>query len=356
MASSRARRWTAAGPDTGRISEDQGKIRQVGQNTGATAAGTRSTRGPWDASVTALFLLACLVAPAPAAAVDRCLGVPERSSADFSTAGPLPWGVRTLTLEDTTRATPPNGTYAGAPTRHLVTEVWYPALAPGGRNAPLDPAGAPYPTILYGHGFSAFRTSEVHLAQHLAARGYVIAAPDFPLSNIFAPGDPTLTDVANQPGDLRFVLNELLAMSADGSSPFANAIDADRIGASGLSLGGLTTLLLSFHRELREPRIKAAFAMAAPSCFFSLRFFQTAHVPLLLMHGDSDLLVPWRQNGMRPYRLARDPGERLAHGLHVDRTGFRATGRPPGRACRLPGDRGCQRGDRGVRHSRSGRP
>ncbi len=302
------------------------------KRVGKYEPGTRITRSGASTAAMGLVLLAGLIAPAPAWPVDRCASVPVPPTADFAAPGPRVWGVRTLTLEDTTRATPPNGVFAGAPTRPLVTEVWYPALAPGGRDAPLDPAGAPYPTILYSHGFSAFRTSEVHLARHLAARGYVVASPDFPLSNISAPGGPTLNDVANQPGDVRFILAELLAMSADGASPFANAIDADRVGASGLSLGGMTTLLLTFHSELREPRIKAAFAMAAPACFFTYRFFRTAAVPLLLMHGDSDLLVPFRQNARRAFSLARRPRQlvTLANASHTGFTAFAPALEQPG--------------------------
>ena len=47
--------------------------------------------------------------------------------------------------------------------------------------------------------------------------------------------------------------------------PFAGGIDRDRIGAMGLSLGGLTTTLVAFHPTLGDPRIRAAVSIAGPS-------------------------------------------------------------------------------------------
>jgi hypothetical protein len=37
----------------------------------------------------------------------------------------------TVTLVDSSRPTPPNGSYAGAPDRTLVTDIWYPVQSTG---------------------------------------------------------------------------------------------------------------------------------------------------------------------------------------------------------------------------------
>ncbi len=244
-----------------------------------------------------------------------CRGVTPRTTADYTAAGSFPVGVKTVTFVDTSRSTPPNGTFPGAPARTLVTEIWYPALS-ATRDAPVDLAGAPYPIVVHSHGFLDSRTGESYLTQHLASRGFIVAAPDYPLSNGGAPGGPTLADVGNQPGDWSVVLDGVLA-------EFGTAADAGRVGASGLSLGGLTTLLVTFHRDLRDARIRAALPMAAPGCFFTDAFFDTTAAPLLLLHGDSDSLVPFRKNAGRNYRLAGAPKlmVRLRNGSH---TGFSA--------------------------------
>ena len=96
------------------------------------------------AAMVTTALVTILVA-APAAA--RCL-----ATADLSQAGTHPVGLKTVTLVDASRPTPPNGSFAGAPSRTLTTQIWYPGT-PGssGVNAPVDVAGGPYPIIIYGH-------------------------------------------------------------------------------------------------------------------------------------------------------------------------------------------------------------
>ena len=109
------------------------------------------------------------------------------------------------------------------------------------------------------------RSGGVYLTQHLASYGYVVAAPDFPLSNGNAPGLPTFFDLANQPGDVRFVIDQLLTLSAETQSAFAAGIDRTRIGLTGFSMGGSTTILAALHPTLRDPRVQAAAALAGVS-------------------------------------------------------------------------------------------
>lgn len=238
-------------------------------------------------------------------------------SSVFSATGPYPVVQRTFTVVDASRPTAPNGTFAGAPTRTLVTELWYPATTG-------TLGDVPFPLIVHSHGFLDVRTGEAYLASHLASHGYVVVSIDYPLSNGTAPGGATVEDVHNQPGDASFVIDHVLARTATPGDELFGKINPERIGASGLSLGGLTTLLLTFHRERRDPRIDAAVSMAAPSCFFTKRFFRTTKTPTLVMHGVTDALVPIAENGERTFRLLR--GRKyfatLDNGSHTGFTGF----------------------------------
>jgi len=229
------------------------------------------------------------------------------TSADVQQPGPLAVGVTTVTFVDASRPTMPNGTYAGAPTRTLVTEIWYPtdtAPAPGDdetRDAPLR-HGATLPLIVYSHGFISSRTGGAYLARHLASLGYIVAAPDFPLTKMGAPGGANLLDVAQQPGDVRFVIDQLLA-----GAEFGGAIDRQRIGLTGLSLGGMTTFLATFHPTLRDPRVKASAPMAGVACLFDHAFYDDRHIPLLIVHGDIDAIVPYPENSVVAYQDANAP-------------------------------------------------
>lgn len=261
-------------------------------------------------------VIARLVIVLAAAVPWGCGGV---SSSELAKPGAHAIGVRTYTFVDASRATPANHDYPGAPTRTIPVEVWYPADGDptGGPMRDAAPAKGAFPLIVHSHGFMDGRLGESYLGEHLATRGYIVAAPTFPLSNGNAPGGATIQDTPNQPLDVRFMIDQLLA------GELASSIDAGRIGASGLSLGGLTTLLVGFHPRLGDSRVKAVMALAAPSCFLLPPFFQHATLPLLLVHGDADLLVPYQENAVRAFGNAHAPRElvTLARGSH---TGFSA--------------------------------
>jgi hypothetical protein len=71
--------------------------------------------------------------------------------------------------------------------------------------------------------------------------------------------------------------------------------------------------------------------MAPPySCALTRRFFRTASVPLLVLQGTTDLMVPYRPNGVRVFRHARGPRHLVLvdNGSHLGFVGF-ATGLSP---------------------------
>jgi predicted dienelactone hydrolase len=254
----------------------------------------------------AVALVVAVVGPKPAWC--RCPGASTRHTADFAARGPHGVGFHTLQFVDATRPTPPNGTFVGAASRTLDTQVWYPAAMGSATgailDAPLDAGGGPYPLILYGHALMDNRVGEAYLAEHLASRGYVVAAVDFPLAKFGAPGGSTPEDLASQPGDLRVVLDHLLA----GDGGLAGAIDPERVGASGLSLGAATVLLLTYHRDFLDPRIRAVLPIApAFGCAFTRAFYRDVRVPLLVLQGDADRLAPLDDNARRVVRRARGP-------------------------------------------------
>ena len=198
--------------------------------------------------------------------------------------GPLPVASVDRTLVDHSRATNANGDFAGAPERTLEATLWYPQGSAG-----------PHPLLVYSHGFMSRRSENVPLAELLASHGYVVVSMDYPLTNGGAPGGPTVADAVNQPGDVRFAIDQILGWG-EAERPFAGEIDADRIGALGLSLGGLTTELVSFHPRLRDPRIRAALSIAGPAAFFDERFFATADLPFLMVAGTGDAMVDFERN------------------------------------------------------------
>jgi predicted dienelactone hydrolase len=127
-----------------------------------------------------------------------------------------------------------------------------------------------------------------YLVEALASRGYVVAAADFPLSHLGAPGGPNASDVRNQPGDVSFLLDQLLE---GGAAPAA--VDRSRIGVIGLSLGGLTATLTGYHPRWRDRRITAVVSLAGPAALFTPVFYRHSTAPFMMVAGTADAIVDY---------------------------------------------------------------
>lgn len=253
------------------------------------------------------MLVGCSTEPAPRAP-NAC--IPDAAGSawtldDATAPGPFAVGTHDETFVDDTRSTPAHGTFAGAPTRTLVTSMWYPATA-AGADTPVA-SGGPFPVVLYSHGFMSTRKENPRLAAHLASHGYIVIAPAFPVSNIAAEGGASGVDIAEQPGDLSFLLDQAIAMSTTSGSWLEGAVDAERVAAAGLSLGGLTTLLVTFHPDLRDPRIDVAAAMAPVSGILLGSIYDTTDAPFMVMFGDADAILGYTPNATNVRDRARAP-------------------------------------------------
>jgi predicted dienelactone hydrolase len=227
-------------------------------------------------------------------------------------------GLAVLPLEDTTRPTPPNGTFPGAATRALPTTVWYPAAD---RNANQQTGAAPgltltgFPLIVFGHGITSQALAGSFVAAHLASHGYVVVAPDFPLSKSTAPGGPSPQDVGNQAGDVIFLISAFQAPGLQASFPVATRINFDRIGVLGYSLGGATMALAGSH-----PSIDAVATLAPAICPLSQAGVPTNIAkPLFILQGTTDNIVHAFNNAQPFYNVSGQPRylALLANGSHA---------------------------------------
>jgi fermentation-respiration switch protein FrsA (DUF1100 family) len=190
---------------------------------------------------------------------------------------------RAETFTDPGRSTPANGNVPRHQGRTLLTNLYYPAT------------GGPYPLIVFAHGFTGQGTDYHALLSAWAATGYVVAAPDFPLSSHNAAGGPSIADYFNQPGDVSFVITAVSKLSADHHSPLSGRVDTGHVGVAGHSLGGITILGLATNTCCRDKRVAAAVAMAGDAVGFQGGSYMSAGTPpLLLVHGDHDPTVPYQ--------------------------------------------------------------
>jgi pimeloyl-ACP methyl ester carboxylesterase len=230
---------------------------------------------------------------------------PTTSGAAAATTVPParpPYAVTETTLHfvDRTRPTVSHGRTVSA-VRTLTTLVWLPA-APG-----------PRPLIVFAHGFDVGSDSYATLLQAWAAHGYVVAAPEFPLTDGAVAG-PNLdeNDINNQPADLRYVTD---ALAAPGST-VAPQIDPRQVAVTGHSDGAESALAASLLPvPAGEPRYLALIAMSVQPLPGS---GATANPPILVTQGDTDTINPpawgvqtWQQAASPKYLLILHGGGHL---------------------------------------------
>ena len=223
-------------------------------------------------------------------------------------------GVVTETLVDRSRPTAANGDCAKLQSRTLPTTIFYPATGSAAStpvtaqpNAAPDASNAPYPLVVFAHGFGARAGSYQKLLEHLASQGFVVAAPTFPLSSGDSPCGAIAVDSVNQPEDLSFVIDAVLKQSKAKTGPLAGLVDRDAIGAAGHSNGAITMWGLVANTAVRDPRVDAAVVMAGTLQKYPKgRYDFTDAPPLLLVHGSNDALVPY-DLGVAAFNEARGP-------------------------------------------------
>jgi len=220
-------------------------------------------------------------------------------------------GVITRTFYDTSRKTPSAGSFPEETSRTLVTEIWYPSIEGTSsepvRNGAPELREAPYPLIIFAHGAMSFRTQSTFLCKHLASHGYVVFSPDFPLSSFKKFANMNPADVINQSRDVSFLITKALEMSRTEGDILYNMISSEKIGVTGHSLGGLTSILAGFYEGLKDERIRAVAPISPFACFLKKEVFEGKSLPFLIIGGDKDMFVSFDTNIERIYEYAEAP-------------------------------------------------
>jgi pimeloyl-ACP methyl ester carboxylesterase len=152
-------------------------------------------------------------------------------------------------------------------------------------------AAGVYPLVVFAHGYASSAATYATLEQDVAAAGFVIAAPDFPLSSTAVTSEPVRDPVA-QATDVSFVIDSLLD-SATRPTELANRIAATHVGVIGHSDGGITAAGVAYNSDYADSRIGAAVILSGAAVSFPGDWFTTSSPPLLAIHGDADEVNPF---------------------------------------------------------------
>lgn len=222
--------------------------------------------------------------------------------------------------------------------RLLGVECWYPARRAGDDAAVYEvlpgvgfTAGAsegppaapgPHPLVVFSHGRSGARTSYVLLCEGLAARGFVVVAPDHPGDTLvdwmLGTQVDDATNETQRVEDLGFVLDALLA---DHSvlPPLAH-VDDERVAVVGHSYGAFTALAYA-GAESRDVRVRAVAGLQSFTRSLSRKVIARIAVPALLVAGSQDETCPPEVDTDRAWGVLAD---RDARRVDVEAAGHQA--------------------------------
>ena len=252
-------------------------------------AGTAAASGPAPTGTS--------ITPAPQSTGTTAVPLPSQSAAHAV-------GVTSFALVDTTRSTGARGETPATSSRTVPVTVRYPVAGVAGPDEQDDAAPVgPVPLIVFAHGFDTSQATYAALLHDLASAGFVVAAPDFPLSTSAAPGAAVEGDEGEQARDVSLVIDRL----TDGvSSPaIAATLRPGPVGVVGHSDGAVTVLLAAYSPAYADPRIGAVVDVSGGFDDFGGTWFSTHDPPLLSLHGGADELNPLSAD---QELVAADPG------------------------------------------------
>ncbi len=196
----------------------------------------------------------------------------------------------TVTVVDASRPTVSRGRPVSA-VRTLPTTIVRPTT------------GGPWPLVVFAHGYNVGPATYAHLVDTIAAAGYVVAAPVFPLTNSAAGPLLDEDDLQQQPGDVRAVMAEVERRSARLDGLLGGRVNPDRVAVVGHSDGAETALGTGFDGPA-DQRLRAVVALAGSPIDNGAPLGRT--VPLLVAQGDADTVNPPAE-GDKLYATARPP-------------------------------------------------
>ena len=158
------------------------------------------------------------------------------------------------------------------------------------RDAPVRNTGAPYPVVVFSHGFGGMRYQSTDLTVHLASRGYIVVSADH-AGRMFGDVLPCLFDPALEGCDLSGFtgdpavadLSTVMAWlegpaQAEALGPH---LDLERMGLTGHSAGGSTTATVG----QADDRFDVLVPMAGGGAV-------SRDVPAVFVDGTCDGVVP----------------------------------------------------------------
>lgn len=225
--------------------------------------------------------------------------------------GPYGVGIVTNTLtEPKNLLCAPHGALSGCVVRTMPLYIRYPTTGPLGQEvngAKPYFRGGPYPLIVFGNGYLETPSNYATVLDYWVSQGYVVASPEFPLSQPSSVGGPWESDILNEPGDMSAALGYVSQLSDSPSSRLFGLVDTSEVAFAGQSDGADVAVAASYNTCCIDSRVKAVISLSGaelPS--FPGKYFTHPGPPLLVVQGTEDEInVPTDSDAL--YQAAGNP-------------------------------------------------
>jgi predicted dienelactone hydrolase len=218
------------------------------------------------------------------------------------------------------------------PARALPTQVWYPAESYDadalttyviGTMGPFEleypsahaqrnvaAAEGAFPFVIFSHGYGGIANQSLDLCERLASHGFVVASPahtgntaedDFNGTSV-----PRAEAAADRVHDVTTLI-DVFTSETSASEVLAGHVDASKVGVTGHSFGGYTSLVsVTGHATLglpADPRVSAIAPICPDSSEFTDAELSEVTVPVLFVGGTLDMATPIDPQITRAYDL-----------------------------------------------------
>jgi dienelactone hydrolase len=155
------------------------------------------------------------------------------------------------------------------------------------------PAGGPFPLIMFAPGFMQCSSTYEDLLRAWVSAGYVVASVDFPRTDCVVGSAAYEPDLVNQPGDVSYVLTQLLALNIQPHSFLSGRLNPHEVAATGQSDGGDTVAALGGNTCCQDHRLKAVAVLSGAEWPpMPGPYFAGQAPPMLFVQGNADTINP----------------------------------------------------------------
>jgi len=201
-------------------------------------------------------------------------------------------GTADILVTEPVGITPRRGTVPAHEGRRLPTSLWFPVAGPPATadTPAARPLAGSFPLVVFAHGFAVTPQYYEPLLHELAAHGYVVAAPLFPISGAGPAGAPRGDDMFRQPGDITAVITTLTRLAGRPAGTWSGAVDPARVAIAGHSDGAESVAAMVLYPGDGDRRVAAAVVLSGRA--FPPPVPTGAPIPTLVEHGLADTTDP----------------------------------------------------------------